>query len=187
MPTLHLLCEGESDFLILRAIFAQRLPAARVRWHAPPGNVTNRNIGQLAAKLPETVALARAMMASEDCIVVLVDADIASGERGQAHQRIADYCAQQPDLVLIEARDCIESWLLADSGACQWLGIKPRNADHDSAPKKTIEQARKQRDKKFRYTLKTLGTLCDKLQGDGDTHSPSMQAARQALKHAHCI
>lgn len=183
MSNLWLIVEGENDYDVVRHILKQRGISATVRRLDPTGN--SGGISRLAAQLERLIATARQHRLynnATDCIAVLHDQDM--GESYQIHHdRIRTICKRE-HIKQAVARDELESWLLADSGLCTWLGIEPGNWDEQPRPSAVL--ASRLKDKGQRYQGLHRTRINEHLSGDGDAHSPSMRAALQLLSDAPC-
>jgi len=90
------------------------------------------------------------------------------------------------NVACIIIHDELESWLLADSGVCKWLEVKPQSHDEQRKPKERLDSQMKKRFPGLRYQGKGRSKLLEQISGDGDQHSPSMRAALKHLDDAPC-
>jgi hypothetical protein len=128
MATLHVIAESEKDVLILRTIIAKRYPSVTLR---RVGQLAVGGIGRMAKDLKTNIEQALKTCKAGDCIAVIHDLDKLSRPDGRSdYEKVARICAEYAEhVILIQAHDEIESWLLADSGICKWLGQNPQNYD----------------------------------------------------------
>lgn len=140
----------------------------------------------LANQLDQMIRNAMRDKDEKDCIAVLHDADEHRQPRREPYDNIREICQRYRDqVVLVIARDEIEAWLLADSGLCGWLGIKPQSYDGQSKPKDTLNSLLKQH-KGIKYQGRHREQVWKHLAGDGDQHSESMKKALRHLDTAPC-
>jgi len=181
--TIWLITEDESDKVIVEALVRKKgfdIQVARLKLTGGSGGVD-----RLAHQLERLIRDAKDMKKPNDCIVVLHDADIHMQQSNrQTYEQIRRICKDNK-VTLILARDEIEAWLLADSGICKWLGIRPRNHDEETKPKDKLNSLLDQKHN-MKYRERNQEKILAHLNGDGDTHSPSMQEALQHLEDAPC-
>lgn len=182
--TIHLIVEDETDIDVVRAICNARNLNVRVRKYVPTGG--SKGISRLAKQLDRLIISAQANREEPDCIAVLHDADTMVQQDRILYDQINNICKKYNDVVEIIAKDEIESWLLADGGLCAWLGERPRNCDMETKPSERLNRAVKAKTGKD-YSGRTRGQVLEKLKGDGDNHSPSLQAALRHLEDAPCL
>src|SRR5688572_28717415 len=134
ISTLWLIVEGQMDFAVAKAIVHKHYPQLRMKELIPTGKPPN--LSRLSAQLNDLIRQALDYYREGDCIAVLHDTDLLTRPHHRKdYENIRDVCRQYKDKVyLVKAVDELESWLLADRGLCQWLGIKPRNCDTLAQP-----------------------------------------------------
>jgi len=182
--TIWLIIEGQNDGDIVRAILKCKYPQVRVSPLFPTGQAPN--LSRLAAQIDKLIQQALVNRKPGDCIAVLHDADHLSRPTGRDdYKRIKNVCEQhRQDVHLVLAKDEIESWLLADTGFCQWLKIEAKNWDEIKQPSLRLASLLDKTGKP-RYRLNNLSKLLSYL--DGNSHSPSLQVALGYLENAPCI
>jgi len=192
MKTLWLIAEDESGAQIFRAIFERRFPEMHVPYILPRGN--HPNISRLAIDIEDLINNIHVdkRRKADDCIVVLHDLNAQRRTETSDYDKIKKACekAVKDGLKLLEciAVDEIESWLLADSGVCQWLGEKRGNYDTKAAPKDILNGWLKRKGKITYYSVRGRDEVFKHIVGDGDQkeYSPSMRWAFTALTNASC-
>lgn len=125
--TVWLICEDESDYRIFRGIVDKRKIPVTVKWLKSSGG-----LNRLAAELDQLIRVAQSRKiersSSNDCIVVLHDADEQTQPDRRVYKQIEAICKRySQDVIHMVARDELESWLLADEGISRWLQMKPQN------------------------------------------------------------
>jgi len=184
--SIHLIVEGESDPEVVRALLKAKKINVRVQPLFPTGG--GIGISRLAGQLDRLIRTAIQKRESGDCIAVLHDADeqVPQSHRDD-YDQIKNICQQyRQDLVLVIAKDEIESWLLADEGLCKWLDVKPKNCDHESKPSERLNSLVKRKTGKD-YTGRTRAQVLGHLDGSGDKLSQSMDDAMKHLQNAPCV
>jgi len=182
VPTIHLICEDDTDAEIVRAIF--RAKTLDIRVNRVPLAGTSGGISRLAYKLEDLIKLARDERKRGDCIAVLHDADEHTETDRREYEKIRQICEKyKEDVYLAIANDAIEAWLLADEGLCKWLGIKAKNRDEEPRPKDILNRHLKKKNKSLKWQGRHRATILAQLDGSGDQHSLSMQAA---VGHINC-
>lgn len=182
-----LICEGMDDAEVVRSLLRAKGINVRVDARVP----VNRGISALAKEIDRLVlsALADKRKDRRTCVAVLHDADELSASEAvrHSHRRIAEICSRyvRRGVKRIVANDAIEAWLLADSGVCGWLGIKPSNHDNIRQPKNRFESLLNARGAKVNATGRRQAL--EHLAGDGDVRSESMRMALDALHGAPCV
>ena len=181
--TIWLITEDESDKVIVEALVRKKgfdVKVARLKLSGGSGGIS-----RLAHQLKRLINDAKGMKGPNDCIAVLHDADSHMQQANrQTYVEIERICKSEK-VKLILAKDEIEAWLLADSGVCKWLDIRPRNNDEESKPKERLDSLLKQKHE-MRYRERNQLEILAHLNGDGDTRSPSMREALQHLENAPC-
>jgi hypothetical protein len=177
--TIWLIVEAHTDYEVMRAIFKAKGITTPLRYKMPN---KQGGISRLAKELETIIEAILPTIAKGDCIAVLHDADEFSQPDRTHYEHIAQICEQYKKYVTrVIARDEIESWLLADGKLWAWLGGKgkPKNWDETKQPSNELESLLGKRNMKWqgKYRQQVL----DHLDGTGDQHSPSMQAAAQHL------
>jgi hypothetical protein len=182
--TIWLIVEGQNDGDIVKAILKCQYPQARVSPLYPTSQAPN--LSRLAAQIKKLIQQAIANRKPGDCIAVLHDADQLTRPTDRSdYERIEQVCKQySQDVRLILAKDEIESWLLGDTGFCQWLQIKAQNCDELKQPSLQLASLL-DRAEKPKYRLNNLSKLLRYL--NGNSYSPSLQAALRYLENAPCI
>jgi hypothetical protein len=181
MPTIHLICEDETDADIVKAILQKKLPEVRVS-HIPLSGGSG-GISRLANQLGDLVERVRELRQKGDCIAVLHDADEHTARHRSSDERIKTICQKyEHDVYLAIAKDAIEAWLLADEGLCKWLGIRAKNNDEDPRPKDTL-RSQLRKSKNLKWQGPDRAKVLAQIDGTGDKHSPSM---RSAVSHINC-
>ncbi|MEO8606399.1 MAG: hypothetical protein ABI690_00835 [Chloroflexota bacterium] len=185
--TLWLIVEGKVDGEIVKAILKHRYPQVSIRILKPTG--AQPSVSRLAKQIDQLIRQALAEPKRGDCIAVLHDADLQTrphkNER-QDYQHIETVCKKYARQVKhVIAYDEIESWLLADTTFCTWLGTKPQNWDEKSKPSETLinllDKAGKPKWREDNW-IKIL----ENLDGTGDKFSSSLQSALKHLENAPC-
>lgn len=178
--TIWLITEGGSEKPILEAILRGKDMAHLV---ISPLTPTDRAMGltKMATQLDKLILTAKQKKQPQDCILVLHDADENRPENQRAIEGIRQICKQDKDVAHVIARNTIESWLLADNGLCQWLGIKPKNCDEKPNPKNELEQKIQKRHHKMRWRGPDQAKVLKHVDGTGDRLSPSMKKAATLL------
>lgn len=180
---IHLIVEDENDGKAIRKILEKRRFQVRVRVYQPTGG--SGGISRLAKQLEKLVATARANRKRNDCIAVMHDQDDQTQQRHREdYELIARICTEQ-EVKLVIPRDELESWFLADTGLCTWLGIAPRNRDEQRKPSNELRTLLGARNMKYQGRDRTK--VIEKLDGTGDQYSPSMREALRHLENAPCI
>jgi hypothetical protein len=115
--------EDPTDFQVVQALLKAKGLVLRVKRIGDDQGGITRLADQLEGLIQETLKI----KPSEDCIAVLYDADESTEVKQQAHQKIQQICERyRQQVVLIVAKDEIESWLLADTGLCTWLEVRAK-------------------------------------------------------------
>jgi hypothetical protein len=101
---------------------------------------------------------------------------LTDSQSNREHYDSIERVCKKHKVKLIVARDEIESWIRADSGICDWLGLQPRNWDEHSKPS---DELNRQLQKKYRmkYQASDRAKVLEHLNGEADKHSPSMKQA----------
>jgi len=178
--TIYLIAEDTNDVDVVKAI----LQANEISVNVEKLFLTKHGgISRLDTQLTRLIQTARVKCGDRDCIAVLHDADESTETRRKHHNRIRDICRDHhvPHIV---AREEIESWLLADEGICQWLGIKAQNHDNMRKPKNRLNSLVKRKVKKD-YSGATRKKVLNHV--NGITRSPSLTEALKHLDGAPCI
>ena len=181
--TIWLIAEDETDKTIIEAILRAKKVTVRVESVRMAGKTGG--ISRLAAQLEKLIETTLKIKKPKDCIAVLYDADEAKDPQRLHQQKIAATC-QKYKVKAILVHQTIESWLLADSGVCQWLKQKLQNWDEESDPKHKLDSLLKD-NKKHRLSSGGRQAVIEHLKGDGDAYSPSMKVALKHLKDAPCL
>ncbi len=179
-----LIVEGQNDGAVAKAIIERKYPNAKVDVRKPTGN--KPSLSRLAAQIAELIEAAIATRKHGDCIAVLHDADrLTRPYDRQDYEAIERYCTEK-NVIRVEARDEIESWLLADQGFCLWVGANAENWDNQRKPSEEVARRLKNAGKAA-YRLENVPQIVRHLDGTGDQRSPSMQDALHHLENAPCI
>lgn len=184
--TIFLIVEGKMDELIVKALIKRRYPHVKVdvRQPGPIGG-----IDRLAEKIDELIQQAIKDKKEGDCIAVLHDADLHTRltlKDRASHLKIEKVCEHyKAHVVRIVAYDTIEAWLLADSGLCQWLGIKVKNCDRVSQPKDELIRLLNKKSG-VKYVEHKLPQILTHLDGT-KTASESLKKALKHLIDAPCV
>ena len=186
IATLWLITEDENDFEAMKRFLKQRGINVTVRSRKLNGN--RGGISRLAEQLDELITTISDLMTSHDCIVVLHDADEFTRPDDRAdYEKIAAICQKHRQFVReLIARDELESWILADSGFCKWIGYAPQNWDRERRPSDRLRKLMKAKtgaDYGGRYRDQLVANIA----GDGDKLSLSMQEAFAALAELECV
>jgi hypothetical protein len=178
-PILWLISEGVTDAPVIQKILDQKAWNYQVNPIFPSGA---GGVSRLADQIEEAIQTALHKKSSQDCIVVLHDADIQTEQHRKPYQRIAEACNQyQNTLVYMIAYDALEAWLLADSGLHHWLNIPAHNYDERQRPKDILDSYLVRQNRKLSFCQRYLDSILANVQGTGDRYSPSMKRAFQEL------
>lgn len=181
--TIWLIVEDENDGDVVKMLLKKRSVQVRVEVRPPTGGTGS--ISRLAKQLTRLIADVKSQMGPNDCIAVLHDYDIHKAINRESYEQIKQICAAEKVKEII-ARDELEAWILADSGTCKWLRMKPKKWDELPKPSDTLDQLMRRR-----YQMKYQGSgrakVIAQLNGDGDKFSQSMQDALKHLDNAPCI
>ncbi|GIK64939.1 MAG: hypothetical protein BroJett018_27330 [Chloroflexota bacterium] len=184
---IFLIVEADRDGRYAKTIVQRCYPSIEVHLLPPKGH--NRGIGALAEQIERLLkeALLKKQTAHEPaCVAVLHDADESSTPNRNLHTIIRDACQKhKKQVILVLAKDEMESWLMADSGVCAWLDKKPKNWDEETHPSKTFESWLDKAGK-GKYDDAIATQIAAKLMGDGGKVSPSLKSALQHLIDAPC-
>ncbi len=181
-----LIVEDENDGTVIEALLQAKKFGIQVRVLKPTGR--SGGISRLEKELKRLIQTALESRRSGDCVAVLHDADLRTQQDRAIYDRIRAQCAKhKQDVALIVAQDELESWLLADSGICKWLGIKPKNWDEQAWPSHTITEYLRKKDKGLRYEGRGRAELLKHVTGTGDKFSPSMAKAVKFLNKTSCM
>jgi hypothetical protein len=186
--TLHLIVEDENDAAIIRAILLKRQLDIRVIDYPP--TKSGGGISRLAKEITRHIATAKRKLLEnpKGCIAVLHDLDqTRQQENRKLYDDIEQICKRE-NIVLVIARDELESWLLADAGVCRWLSdeVRPRNWDGETKPNRELDRLmRKHKDKGYEGTER--GKVIAAIDGSGDKYSESMRQAIMQLYTAPCM
>lgn len=175
---IYLITEDETDAKVIQQIIYKRGFDTKV---VSLGRT--RGISRLLAQLPLLIATAKSAKTDQDCIAVLNDLDSQQPDR-KIYNEIARICREQR-VAHIVAHDELEAWLLADSGVCQWLNIKPKNWDEQPKSKEALQNLTEKKQKR-RFQERDRDQILAQLTGNGDKHSPSMSKAVKHLDNAPC-
>jgi len=184
-PAIWLIAEDETDCDVIQRILNKKgfkVVIRRVQLSGASGGIS-----RLATQLPRLIKVVRnnKYWHDGDCIVVLHDRDAhLLGRHNAEYNMIAAVCKKENAIHLL-ADDTIESWLLADNGICQFLGIKPSTWDGKPGAKIRIESLLGT--KHMQYQAQGREKLIEKLDGTGDMRSPSMRESMKKLIDAECI
>ncbi len=182
--TIWLITEDRLDADVIRALLRARGMDAKVK--PMQTNVGVGGLSRLVANLEELIQFARERKSPNDCIAVLHDADEHSQSRRDDYAKIKRICDSYTDVVLVVARDEVESWLLADAGLCRWLNVKPKNWDEQKSPAKELNSLLK-KNRRMKYQGRYRDEVLKHLDGTGDKFSPSLQKAFKHLEGAPCV
>lgn len=175
--TIYLIVEDLRDKEIVEAFLKARKLSFKIVTLQPISNAKG------ISRLPEVLdRVIQSVQKPGDCIAVLHDADELTQSNRDLYNKIRDTC-KRFGIAEVIARDEIEAWLLADEGIAKWLGIRHENYDEAKKPSDIL--AKKLRDagkKPFSgsYREKVLEKV------NGNSKSPSMQAALQQLEVSPC-
>jgi hypothetical protein len=180
-----LITEDANDIEVVRVLLRAKKIFVDVHPLRParkPGGIS-----RLHEQLEELIQAAKGRKSARDCIAVLHDFDQFSQPNRETYTRIKQVCERhEKEVVLVIARDEIEAWLLADSGLCKWLEIKPRNCDEKMKPSDELSSL-VQSKKKLKWQGADRAKVLAHIDGTGDKFSPSMQEALEHLKDAPCV
>jgi hypothetical protein len=184
--TIWLIVEDSNDRKVVEALLSARGIDVGIKLLNPSRD--RGGISRLAADLENLIETARTRKQHEDCIAVLHDADENTQPNRMSYDRIEEICRRYgQDVVEVIARDEIEAWLLADSGLCSWLDIKPKNWDEQHRPSRELERLLKRKSQRMKYQGRYRDQVLEHLAGDGDKHSPSLRVALTHLDGAPCV
>ena len=179
-----LITEDENDSIVIQKLLDAHKIHVEVDWQKTTGG----GISRLVAEVEKLIQTAKKRKDRKDCIAVLHDWDEHKQPDRRIYDQIKTICYQyRRDAVLVIARQSIEAWLLADSGICDWLGIRPKNWDESRDPKSELNRHLKKIDKKLKFPGRYTESILSHAHGDGYIHSPSMRAALKHLDDAPCI
>lgn len=178
--TIYLIVEDLKDKEIVEAILKAKKLSVRIEARRPTGGAGG--ISRLSSQLERLIQTARKDEKPGDCIAVLHDADEFVQPNRKDFEQIHRICSRY-GVVEVIARDEIEAWLLADNGVSKWLGIKHENHDSKKQPSETLAS---KVNKKIRKPYMGQGRAAVLREINGDSKSPSMQAALRQLKASPC-
>lgn len=182
--TIWLIVEDENDGSVVQIILKKRGIPVAVKILKPSGGTGG--ISRLAKQLRLLIETAKKQKKATDCIAVLHDYDIHSQQQNrQPYQQIEQICKAEM-VKHVVAHDELESWMLSDSGLCEWLEIQTRNWDEQRKPSDELRRMLQDK-KKMKYQGADREKVFAKLNGDGDKFSPSMRDALEHLKNATCV
>lgn len=180
---IYLIVEDETDADAVRALLKRKGFSVSVVPIRIPGKTGG--VSRVSSQIDKLITDAKKLLSANDCLVVLCDADVHTDPQQSHQKRIADACKKH-NVKYIPAHDSVESWFLADSGVCDWLGKKPKNWDEQAKPKEELDRWLKDK-QKSRYESGGRQQVIQHLKGDGDTHSPSLREALKNLDGAPCV
>ncbi len=187
---IHLMAEHAKDIIVMQLLFKQKFPHVKIRPYPPPPK--KGGISWLAKNVEKLIITALENRKSKhDCIVVLHDADLQTRPHGRNdYEKVALICKKyRDDVIFIIAYDELEAWLLADSGLAQALNRKPKNYDNEIRPSKILNKWLEDTGRKHLTDEKIaiIEQILKGLDGTGDQHSPSLQAALKKLHDHDCL
>jgi hypothetical protein len=180
-----LIVEDKTDEYVVREILKKRGVIVKLKVSHPPHGGISR-LAAVVENLIKTARKDRQFSSKRDCIAVLHDWDEYRQQSNRKHYKDIERICTKYKVKLIIARDEIESWILADSSICQWLGLQPRNWDAVRKPKAELNRLL-QKKYRMKYQASDRAEVLKKLAGDADKHSPSMREALQHLDNAPCV
>lgn len=183
-PTIHLIAEDQTGYFVFDTIIRKKGIKAVVELVAKP-----KNLSDLGSKIEALIRLAIDRKKGKDCIIVLHDTDDSVETNRKHYERIAQACEKyQDDVTRLPAVQEIEAWLLADSGLCKWLRIKPRPSDHVSRPSDRLRTLINDKTGKQMWNEQYQPKILENMDATGDQpgRSQSMQAAMNVLLKLPC-
>jgi hypothetical protein len=179
--TIWLITEDESDADAVRVLLAAHGFPVRVEHRKLTGG--SGGISRIVDQLERLIKTAQTQKGKDDCIAVLHDADEYQQPDRRQYDAIEQLCRQYGVKHVI-AHDELESWLLADEGVSQWLGIRHENWDNRQKPSHQLNHLMKQKiGHKYQGVYK--GRVLEKL--NAHSKSPSLKKALQYLDNAACV
>ena len=178
---IYLITESQNDIKVAKAFLETRTSTFQIVPRTKSDNPGG--ISRLAIELKTTLESAMREAKRGDCIIVLHDDDLHTQPDRQHYDKIRQICQQHKGAIHLVAKDEIEAWLLADSGVCAWLGVKPQNRDGDRRPSDDLNTLVKKKTGKDH-----TGTTRDEVlkHVSGECLSPSFQAAIAHLDTPAC-
>jgi len=186
--TIWLIVEDKTDGDIVRVILEKRgIKVKSPKVLKPDG--ARGGISRLAKQLEKLIKTIRdnpQFNSKRDCIAVLHDWDENTQQSNRKHYKDIERICTKFKVKLIIARDEIESWILADSGVCEWLDLPLDNRDTVRKPSDELSRLM-QKKYRMKYQGADRAKVLEELVGDADRHSPSMREALQHLDNAPCV
>lgn len=193
--TVWIIAEDEHDYIVIKKLIEKHLyeegRTVSIQKIKLGGNAGG--IGRMAQQLDKLIKTKigdKDWDKDKDCIVVLHDADKGEPRDDSPYRKVAEVCKYHGVKEII-AHDELESWMLADSGLCEWLGEKTKSKmrlkswDNEPSPKeRLIEYLQKFG---FDYPGRRFDQIVEQLVGDGHERSRSMQTAFEMLKLLNCF
>jgi hypothetical protein len=179
--TSYLIAEDEKDYEIIRALLQSKRLKVKVKWSKPDRKPSG--ISRLPNQLEDLINDALDRKAIRDCIAVLHDFDRSNPDR-RTYDAIREICTRRHDeVMLVIARDTIESWLLSDGGIYRWLGIAHENYDGEDKPKNILNRLLDEK-KKMKFQGSNRAKVLSHL--DGNNFSESFKRYFDYLIEAPC-
>jgi hypothetical protein len=181
-PIIYLIAEDKTGEQVFRAIIQKRGVNADVRFRGKAEGVV-----PLAEELKELIDTVLHEKSGKDCIVVLHDTDDSVQTYREHYKQIALICDQyQEHVTRLEAVQEIEAWLLADSGLCKWLNIKPKASDYLKRPSDRLRSLIHERPGSLKWNRNDQPKILQNISATGDEFSESMRIAMKILLQLPC-